>query len=76
MKKTFLSFGIVLVFSVISNAAEPQIWSVNSRADVMKGDARSVSIDANGNITPAPKLTEIYKTEQPYVWHRSRRAYF
>ena len=34
----------------------------------MRGDARSVSVDANGNITPAPRLTEVYKTEQPYIW--------
>ncbi|HLA96126.1 MAG TPA: hypothetical protein VK612_10415, partial [Pyrinomonadaceae bacterium] len=68
MKTTFLSFGLLIVLSITANAAEPQIWSVNSRADVIKGDARSVSIDANGNITPAPKLTEIYKTEQPYIW--------
>lgn len=68
MKTTLFSFVLALIFTVFSNAAEPQIWSVNSRADVMKGEARSVSIDANGNITPAPKLTEIYKTEQPYIW--------
>ncbi len=68
MKKSFLTFLFTLTFAVFLHAAEPQIWSVNSRSDVMRGDARSVSVDANGNITPAPKLTEIYKTEQPYVW--------
>lgn len=68
MKTTFFSVVLALIFTIVSNAAEPQIWSVNSRADVMKGEARSVSIDANGNITSAPKLTEIYKTEQPYIW--------
>lgn len=34
----------------------------------MRGQARSVSIDQNGNITPATKVTELYKTEQPYIW--------
>ncbi|NOT47921.1 MAG: hypothetical protein HOP17_09275 [Acidobacteria bacterium] len=41
---------------------------MSSRADILKGDARNVSIDANGAVTLAPKLTEVYKTEQPYIW--------
>lgn len=68
MKTIFLSFSLVLIFSTINTASEPQIWSINSRADVLKGDSRGVSIDANGLITLAPKLTEVYKSEQPYVW--------
>jgi hypothetical protein len=57
---------LVCVFS--ANASEPSIWSVNSRADVLKGDSRGVSIDDNGVISLAPKLTEAFRTEQPYVW--------
>ena len=68
MKNFSFSVFFLFLFSSISNASEPQIWSVNSRSDVMRGEARSVSIDANGNISPAPRLTEIYKTEQPYIW--------
>lgn len=68
MKKIPLSFLFITALSIIVVAGEPSIWSVNSRADVLKGDARSVSIEANGTITLAPKLNEIYKTEQPYIW--------
>lgn len=68
MKRILVSSLFALLLTISSFAVEPQIWSVNSRADVMRGDARSVSVDANGNITPAPRLTEIYKTEQPYIW--------
>src|SRR5215207_3746573 len=68
MKRSLLL--LVFAFLLVSNdfASEPQIWTVNSRADVLKGDARSVSVDANGTITLAPKLTEIFKTDQPYIW--------
>lgn len=60
-------FSLLLcVFS--AEASEPSIWSVNSRADVLKGDSRGVSIDDNGVISLAPKLTETFRTEQPYVW--------
>ncbi|MBS1796743.1 MAG: hypothetical protein JSS81_23125 [Acidobacteria bacterium] len=68
MKKYLLFAVLVFNLSIISNASEPEIWSVNSRADVLKGDARGVSIDDNGVITLAPKLTETFRTDQPYVW--------
>ena len=59
---------VIALLSSASLASEPQVWTVNTRADVLKGDARTVSVDANGTITLAPKLTEVFKTEQPYVW--------
>jgi hypothetical protein len=68
MKSILVSSLFALLYTISAFAVEPQIWSVNSRADVMRGEARSVSVDANGNITPAPRLTEVYKTEQPYIW--------
>jgi hypothetical protein len=58
--------ALLCVFSV--SASDPEIWSVNSRADVLRGDSRGVSIDANGVISLAPKLTEVFRTEQPFVW--------
>lgn len=68
MKRSFLFLSLLLLLTFSTFAGEPEIWSVNSRADIMRGEARSVSIDANGAIKPAPKLVEIYKTEQPYIW--------
>lgn len=68
MKRLFLSLAINICLTSILSAADPSVWTVGSRADVLKGDSRGVSIDANGSITLAPKLTEIYKTEQPYIW--------
>lgn len=68
MMKIFLSSAFVFLLSIYSAASEPSIWSVNSRAEILKGNARSVSIDSNGAITLSPRLAEIYKTEQPYIW--------
>ncbi len=68
MNKFLSLILLVFTFAAISFAAGPSIWSVNSRADVLKGDARGVSIDQNGTITLAPKLTEVFKTEQSYIW--------
>ena len=63
-------FGVVLVFafSLVCICSEPSVWSVNTRAAVLRGDARGVSIDQDGNISLAPKLTEVFKTGQSYIW--------
>ena len=61
-------FVLAIFLPITSLASEPGIWTVGTRADVLRGDSRGVSIDANGAITLAPRLTEIYKTEQPYIW--------
>jgi len=61
--------GLLTLILVINTfAAEPQVWTVSSRADVLRGDARGVSIDQDGAITVAPSFTESFKTEQPYIW--------
>ena len=68
MKTTFFFLAIILTNITNTLASDPAVWTVGSRAEVLRGDSRGVSIDANGAITLAPKLTEIYKTEQPYIW--------
>lgn len=68
MKNSLLFLLVILCSFFSTPAAEPHIWTVSSRSDILKGDARNVSIDANGAVTLAPKLTEVYKTEQPYIW--------
>ena len=68
MNKIYCVVFIALLCVFPAKASEPSIWSVNSRADVLKGDAKGVSIDDNGVISLAPKLSGIFKTEQPYVW--------
>ena len=68
MKRSLPVLVLSLVFAVFSFAAEPSVWTVSSRADVLKGDARGVSIDQDGTISLAPRLTEVYKTGQQFIW--------
>lgn len=58
--------GLLCVYKL--TASEPAIWSVNSRTEVLKGEASGVSISDTGAITLAPKLSELFRTEQPYIW--------
>ena len=68
MNRLIVSFCLAAFFAFNIFAAGPAVWSVNSRAEVMRGDAHGVSIDESGAITLAPKLTEVYRTDQPYIW--------
>jgi sugar lactone lactonase YvrE len=68
MHKFFSAFSILFLLSISINAADASIWSLVSRADVLKGESRGVSIADNGSISPAPRLTEVFKTDQQFVW--------
>ncbi len=74
MKKFLFAFLFTTVFSLNLYATEPSVWSVNSRNDVLKGDARGVSIDSEGAISLAPKLNEVFKTGQAYIWSSAADA--
>jgi WD40 repeat protein len=61
---TFLLF--LCAFAV--QASEPVIWSVDNRAQVLRGEARGVSVTDTGAIILAPRLNQLYNTGQSYVW--------
>jgi hypothetical protein len=62
----YLSF-LIAVTSVIY-ASEPTIWETNSRSELMKGEARGVSVTDTGALILAPQFTQIFNTEQSYIW--------
>lgn len=68
MKKLFFLLIFVFQFTILISAAEPTIWTVNTRVEILKGDAKGVLIDDTGTISLAPKLNEVFNTQQSYVW--------
>ncbi len=68
MKNLLLFTFLILVSNIFTFASEPAVWTINTRDEVLKGDAKGVSIDADGTIRLAPKLSELYNTSQSYVW--------
>src|ERR1041384_6780532 len=58
---------VLLVFSGV-HAGQPALWETSGRAELLKGDARGVSITDTGIVMLAPKLNEIFNTQQTYVW--------
>src|SRR5678816_1162509 len=62
------TLAILLYSSTIVYAGQPVVWETSARADLLKGDARGVSISDNGVLMLAPKLSEVFNTQQTYVW--------
>jgi len=75
MTKTFLgscatALALLTIFSISVNAfaGEPVVWELSSRTELLKGEARGVSITDNGVLTLAPRFDQVFNTEQAYVW--------
>lgn len=60
----FISLGLIPMVQ----AGQPVIWEITGRAELLKGDARGVSITDTGVLMLAPSLTEVFNTEQAYIW--------
>ncbi len=67
--KLFFSLILVVLFGASTAfAGEPIVWEIASRSELLKGEARGVSITDTGVVTLAPKASEVFNTEQAYVW--------
>lgn len=74
MKKISLLILISALYVTSSKAVEPQIWSIDTRAEVLRGEAKGVSVTDTGAITLAPRLVQIFDAEQPFVWSSAADA--
>jgi len=63
-----VSFAFVLMVFVTIRGGQPVVWETNSRGELLKGDSRGVSITDTGVLMLAPRLTEIFNTQQTYIW--------
>lgn len=63
-----VSLLLVITLTKFTHAGQPVIWETNSRTELLKGDSRGISITDTGVLTLAPNLTELFTTEQAYIW--------
>ena len=64
-----ITFLLLLPFLVGTvHAGQPLVWETSSRAELLKGDARGVSISDTGVLMLSPKLIEVFSTQQTYIW--------
>ncbi len=59
---------LLISIMVPAQAGQPVVWETSGRTELLKGDSRGVSISDTGVLMLAPKLTEVYNTQQTYVW--------
>ena len=83
MQRPFLNYFVTaLVVATLcvtsltsaARAGEPVVWEMSARAELLKGEARGVSITDNGLLTLAPRLDQVFDTEQPYIWSAAADA--
>ncbi len=43
-------------------------WKSDNFKDFIQGEVENVSITSHGELRLAPELTEVFNTEEPYVW--------
>lgn len=66
--RLFAALILIIVTSVVAFAGQPVIWETSGRSDLLKGDAKGVSISDTGVLTLAPNFTEVFNTDQAFVW--------
>ncbi|MFQ5864681.1 MAG: hypothetical protein ACE5IW_05565 [bacterium] len=66
--RVFLS--IILDLIVVSSlvASTPQIRTYQSQKEFEKGKPKGVSINSYGEISLAPRIDELFKSETPFLW--------
>jgi hypothetical protein len=74
MLRTILTSMILALLCSAAVAVGPVFWEITKQEDVIKGDARGVSIGDNGTINLAPSFTLVYDTKEAYIWSSATDA--
>ena len=74
VRKVFLTTFALLMMVGLALASGPVFWETAKQDDVVKGDARGVSIAENGAVTLAPAYTLVYDTKEAYIWSSTTDA--
>ena len=65
---SILSLLLLLVFAADARAGGPVVWETNSREELLRGEARGVSVTDTGALMLAPRFAQLFDTEQAYIW--------
>ena len=72
LTKHLAAFAVAILFMTLTAsrafAGQPIIWETSGRSELLKGDARGISVSDTGVLSLAPSLTEVFNTEQAFVW--------
>jgi len=63
------SLLLLLIFAApTARAGGPVVWETNSREELLRGEARGVSVTDTGALMLAPRFAQLFDTEQAYIW--------
>jgi sugar lactone lactonase YvrE len=67
---SLLSLLLLFICAAASTARAggPVVWETNSREELLKGEARGVSVTDTGALMLAPRFAQLFDTEQAYIW--------
>jgi hypothetical protein len=68
VSRALLLFVSISLLAAPARAGGPVVWETSSRAELLNGDARGVSVTDTGALMLAPRLTQVFDTEQAFVW--------
>jgi len=68
LSRLTLTTSLLLGALLPTQAGGPVIWGTGSRAELLNGEARGVSVTDTGALMLAPRFTQVFDTEQAYVW--------
>jgi hypothetical protein len=67
--RLFLLSTAVFIFGALNVlAGGPVVWETDSRSQLLSGESRGVSVTDTGALMLAPRFTQVFDTEQAYVW--------
>ncbi|HEX8499665.1 MAG TPA: hypothetical protein VF659_03670 [Pyrinomonadaceae bacterium] len=69
-----LSTAAILLYVTGARAGGPVLWETDTRAELLNGDSRGVSVTDTGALMLAPRFTQVFDTEQAYVWSSAADA--
>ena len=51
-----------------AQAGGPVVWETSSRGELLNGESHGVSVTDTGALILAPQFTQVFDTEQAFVW--------
>jgi hypothetical protein len=67
-------FMASLIFINTASAGGPVVWEITERAELLRGEARGVSVTDAGALTLAPQVAPVFDTTQSFVWSSATDA--
>ncbi len=71
LKRRTHAILLLTFFTLLSTdirAGEPLIWETSSRAEILRGDARGISVTDTGAFMLAPRFAQLFDTQQGFIW--------